>query len=367
MLENNPTLRFILHRSAWYFLTLVVAITINFFLPRMGDANPIDTILAKQKGLSVEQAQEKEEAYLKDFGLVQTDKEGVILRYSDDYKGVNKKGKSLAGTPKMTPMIKQYFTYLWMVGHGDLGTSFIQYPKKVNAIVAEALPWTIALQFPTIVFGWLIGNLLGALAAYKRGLFDKLLFPILMLFNSIPFFAVGMLLVYYLAEILGWFPASGGYAINVLPGFTWAFISSAALYYFLPFMSIFPVFAAGQAVGMRSMGIYELGTGYVKYAKTLGISENKILMYVFRNAMLPQLTGLALMLGSMIGGALITEMIFSYPGLGMALLTATTNNDYPMIQGAALLVTITVLMANFSVDLLIGFFDPRVKAGRTGA
>jgi peptide/nickel transport system permease protein len=187
-----------------------------------------------------------------------------------------------------------------------------------------------------------------------------------MVFNSIPFFAVGMLLVYFFAEIWPIFPASGGYAPDILPGWNLPFIKSAAFYYFLPFMSIFPVFAAGQAVGMRSMGIYELGTGYVKYSKTLGINENKILMYIFRNAMLPQLTGLALMLGSMIGGALITEMIFSYPGLGMALLTATTNNDYPMIQGAALLVTITVLIANFSVDMLIGFLDPRVKAGMAG-
>jgi peptide/nickel transport system permease protein len=179
-------------------------------------------------------------------------------------------------------------------------------------------------------------------------------------------FAIGMVLVYLLAEGLGIFPASGGYAIDVVPGFTWAFISSAAYHYMLPFLSLFPIFASGQATGMRTMGIYELGTGYVKYAKTLGVAENRILMYVFRNAMLPQLTGLALNLGTMVGGALITEMIFSYPGLGSALLSAAQNNDYPLIQGGALLVMITVLVANLTVDLLIGFFDPRVKAGLSG-
>jgi peptide/nickel transport system permease protein len=114
---------------------------------------------------------------------------------------------------------------------------------------------------------------------------------------------------------------------------------------------------------MRSMCIYELGTDYVKYAKWLGISETKVLLYTFRNAMLPQLTGLALSLGTAIGGALITEMIFSYPGLGMAVLTAIQGNDYPLIQGCTLLITVCVLVANFSVDIFIGFLDPRVKAG----
>jgi len=179
-------------------------------------------------------------------------------------------------------------------------------------------------------------------------------------------FAIGMLLVYVFAEGLGLFPASGGYAMGVIPGFTFAFIASAAHYYVLPFLSLLPIFASGQATGMRTMGIYELGTGYVKYAKTLGVSENKILMYIFRNAMLPQLTGLALGLGTMVGGALITEMIFSYPGLGSTLLSAVQNNDYPLIQGGALLVMITVLVANLIVDLLIGFFDPRVKSGIAG-
>lgn len=554
MLKKYPTLRFILHRIAWYFLTFLVAITINFFLPRLGDANPITIIMSKQHAEG-EAAKEKETAYLKEFGLVETldlvktnndkllmdskgnpitfkelkekgllkldekktlwnaeaivkEKQKKKLRksvakllaskkgelkglnaeklldaeklenqenflasvkdvftvdeikslkglkikvkteiytvdvaklkaaYSDGItevdspqlvaKGKGKKsgfafyqrngkdkeptqitfksdeglpaeleiikseevinklitekveetdadGKVLSSVEKVkiepieTPMIKQYFRYLGMVLTGDLGTSFMSYPKKVNTIIAEAVPWTLALQFPTIVLGWLAGNLLGALAAYKRGIFDKIFFPLAMLSNSIPFFAFGMILLYFFGEIFGWFPTSGGYAPNLMPGFTGAFIVSAAWHYVLPFLSVFPIFASGQATGMRSMGIYELGTGYVKYAKVLGIKEGKILMYIFRNAMLPQLTGLAIMLGVMIGGALITEMIFSYPGLGMALLDATTKNDYPLIQGAALIVTITVLIANFTVDILIGFFDPRVKAGRTGA
>jgi peptide/nickel transport system permease protein len=172
-----------------------------------------------------------------------------------------------------------------------------------------------------------------------------------------------MLLVYVFAINLGWFPAMGGYAGDLIPSFSLAFFKSAAYFYVLPFLSIFLILAGGQAIGMRSMGIYELGTDYIKCAKWFGIKENKVLMYLFRNAMLPQLTGLALSLGSMIGGALITEMIFSYPGLGMAILTAVQGNDYPLIQGCTLLVTVSVLIANFTVDILIGFLDPRVRAG----
>jgi peptide/nickel transport system permease protein len=165
---------------------------------------------------------------------------------------------------------------------------------------------------------------------------------------------------------LEWFPAVGGYDDSMVPNLSWEFISSASYYYVLPFLSIFLIVLGGQAIGMRSMCIYELGTDYVKYAKLLGIRESKILLYMFRNAMLPQLTGLALALGAMVGGALITEMIFSYPGLGMAVLTAIQGNDYSVITGCTLLVTVTVLIANFSVDILVGLLDPRIRAAQGG-
>ena len=159
---------------------------------------------------------------------------------------------------------------------------------------------------------------------------------------------------------------SGGYDDGLIPTLSWGFFTSASYYYMLPFLSIFLIVVGGQAIGMRSMCIYELGTDYVKYAKLLGIRESKILLYMFRNAMLPQLTGLALALGAMVGGALITEMIFSYPGLGMAVLTAIQGNDYPLITGCTLLVTVCVLIANFSVDIIIGLLDPRIRAAQAG-
>lgn len=354
MLKNHPALKHILGRAGWYFVTFLVAVTVNFFLPRLGDANPVDTIMAQvSQGLDTQSARVKEEQYLKEFGLVEVDAQGRVKR--DE-----------SGKPVPTSLMSQFVSYLGMSLQGDLGSSILQHPKRVSEIIKQALPWTLALQLPTIVFGWLIGNVLGALAAYKRGVFDRILYPIALLTSAIPAFCFGILLVYFFGMKLEWFPAVGGYDEGLTPELSWAFLSSAAHYYVLPFLSVFLLVVGGQAIGMRSMCIYELGTDYVKYAKLLGVQESKILFYMFRNAMLPQLTGLALALGTMVGGALIAEIIFSYPGLGMTILTAIQSNDYPVITGCTLLVTVTVLIANFSADVLIGLLDPRIRAAQAG-
>jgi peptide/nickel transport system permease protein len=351
MLENHPTLKHLLGRAGWYFATFLVALTLNFVLPRLGDASPVDVLMAKASAnLDVAAAREKEEGYLREFRLVELDARGNIVRDAE-------------GRPVPSSLLSQFLGYVGMTLRGDLGTSILQHPKPVTELIGNALPWTLALQLPTIVFGWVVGNLLGALAAYRRGLFDRLLYPLALLVSAIPAFCVGILLVYVFAIELEWFPAVGGYDEGLIPAFSAEFFQSASYYYVLPFLSIFVIVVGGQAIGMRSMCIYELGTDYVKYAKLLGIKESKILLYMFRNAMLPQLTGLALALGSMVGGALVAEMIFSYPGLGMAILTAIQGNDYPLITGCTLLITVCVLVANFSVDILIGWLDPRVRQG----
>jgi peptide/nickel transport system permease protein len=354
MLKHHPKWRHVLGRAGWYFATFLVALVLNFLLPRLGDASPVDVLMAKASGaLDVEAAREKEEGYLKEFDLVEVDDRGEIVRDAQ-------------GKPVPSSLLSQFLHYAAMTLRGDLGTSIIQHPKPVSELIGNALPWTLALQLPTIVLGWIFGNLLGALAAYRRGLFDQLLYPVALLTSAIPAFCVGILLVYLFAIRLEWFPSVGGYDEGLIPAFTADFIASASYYYLLPFVSIFVVVVGGQAIGMRSMCIYELGTDYVKYAKLLGIKESRILLYMFRNAMLPQLTGLALALGAMVGGALVTEMIFSYPGLGLAILTAIQTNDYPVITGSTLLITVCVLIANFSVDILIGFLDPRIRAHQTG-
>ncbi len=316
MLKQYPTLRYILHRGGWYVLTFLVAAIINFALPRLG-SDPVDIIMGQNSGGDPTTQLAKKVSFLKEFGLAKLDDKGEVVLDAE-------------GQPIKKGIAEQFFTYVGKTLQGDLGTSFQKYPKKVTELIGDAVPWTIALQLPTIIFGWIVGNLLGALAAYKRGTFDRVFFPMALLFSAIPFFVFGMLLVYVFAVILGWFPAMGGYASDIIPSFSLSFFGSVAYHYVLPFFSIFLILAGGQAIGMRSMGIYELGTDYIKYAKWLGLKERRILLYLFRNAMLPQLTGLALSLGTTIGGALIT---------------------------------VCVLIANFTVDILIGFLDPRVKAG----
>ncbi|MCL2100783.1 MAG: ABC transporter permease [Fibromonadales bacterium] len=397
MLKKYPTVRYISQRAIWYFLTFLIALSLNFFLPRFG-SDPVDTMMAQAAGgLSLEKAKEMEEGLRLSYGLIVVDKQGNIVRDTvikidtvvvrdtifttvkesvADSLGnalVNERREiesivlreTLIERPeavaRKASVVSQLFNYIRQVFKGDLGKSF-ENGKPVSEIILQALPWTLALQFPAILLGWIFGNSLGALAAYKRGVFDKALFPFALLMSSVPFFVFGMALVYFFGIIWEFFPVAGGVDKSLLSPNFFEFISSAAYHYVLPFFSIFLILAGGQAIGMRSMGIYELGTDYIKYAKWLGLKETRVLAYLFRNAMLPQLTGLALSIGQMVGGALITEMIFSYPGLGFAMLNAITSNDYPVIQGVTLLITTSVLLANFTVDILIALLDPRVKA-----
>lgn len=309
------------------------------------EEKPVASGKSKKKGAKVERIAVMETVQAEHLDTVMVDE--VVLKTD----------------PKLSSAMSQFWRYIANIFRGDLGLSF-QNNEPVTDIIKKSLPWTLLIQAPTILLGWIVGNLLGAFAAYKRGIFDKVFFPCAMFLNGVPYFVFGMLLVALFSITLGWFPAMGAYSSDIPQlTFSWDCIKSVGWYYILPFFSCFPILLSGQATGMRSMSIYELGTDYMKYAKWLGLREGKIIGYVFRNAMLPQLTGLAQSLGAMVGGALITEMIFSYPGLGMAMLNAIQKNDYATIQGCTLMISVCVLIANFAVDVLIAVFDPRVKAG----
>ncbi len=356
----SPAMKYFINRGFWYFATFLIATTITFVLPRLGEKNPIDTLLAKVTGqLEADAAKEKEEAYLMEFGAVKT----RMVVDTQSGKEIEEIIRDEKGEPIRKGIPEQFVQYFGMVLTGDLGVSISKYPKRVGDILVESIPWTLAIQIPTILLGWIVGNILGALAAYKRGIFDYLFYPLAQLTSSIPAFSFAILLVYIFGIELEWFPAMGAYADSLTPEFSWVFIKNAGAHYVLPFFSVFLAMVGAQAIGMRSMCIYELGTDYIKYSKQLGVPEHKILYYMFRNAILPQLTGLAIALGVMIAGAVLVEMIFSYPGVGMALLNATISFDTPVIQASALIITIAVLLANYTVDILLGVLDPRIKAG----
>jgi peptide/nickel transport system permease protein len=269
----------------------------------------------------------------------------------------------LFGTNK--PMLEQFFLYMRNVIRGDFGTSLSQYPRSVADILNSSIWWTMALQFPAIIVGWLIGNTLGALSAYLKGGFDKVLLPVSIFVSNLPAFGTAIILLVIFGVGLKWFPTSGGYGFDLIPNFSYAFIWSVIVHYQLPFWSVVLIAIGGWAIGMRSMSIYELNADYVKYSRFMGIKDRKIIGYVFRNAMLPQITGLALSIGTMVSGAIVAEIIFSYPGLGSTILTAVRGQDYPLISATTLIITLMVLSANFLIEIIYGFIDPRIKAAQS--
>lgn len=327
----SPLQKYIARKVKWYVVTLFVAISLIFILPQLTPSDPIETVLAKNKvRMTEEQYSIVEKYYAQKFEL---DK----------------------------PIYMQYIKFLFKTITMDLGESFV-HEKMVWSILTEALPWTLALQLLSIIFGYLLGNILGVAAAYKRGVYDKVLYPMSLFLMSIPYFCLGIIFVYFLGIKSRVFPAMGAYAFDLLPSVSFRFVGSVIYHYTLPFITITLVLMGGQAISMRSLAIYELGSGYVKYSKMLGAKDSQIVKYVFKNAMLPQLTNLALALGFAIGGSLLIEIVFSYPGLGSVLYAAVKESDYPVIQAGALLVTIIVLTMNFVVDIVAGFLDPRIKA-----
>jgi peptide/nickel transport system permease protein len=319
----------------WFFITLIIAILLNFILPRLMPGDPVAMITAKSaQGMSdVSAVKNIYDSYAKEFGT-------------------NK------------PMYIQFIIYFKNAFTGNLGFSFSQYPRPVSDIIAYAIGWTLSLQLPAIIVGWLIGNVLGALAAYIRKGFDKVLMPLSLLASSVPAFGMAVILLVVFAIKFKIAPISGGYGFDLIPNFSWTFIKSVITHYQLPFWSIVLIAIGGQAIGMRSMAIYELNADYVKYSRFLGIKDRKIVGYVFRNAMLPQITGLALAMGTMVGGALVAEVVFSYPGLGTIILQAITKSDYPLLSATTLIITLMVLFATFAIDIIYGFIDPRVKAAQ---
>jgi len=329
--------RYVLGKVAWYLGVLVVAVLANWYLPRLIPGNPVDVIISQlgPSATSGEQAKHIYQVYMHEFGL--------------DH-----------------PLWQQFLIYLGNLVHGDLGVSFAYFPTPVGDLIRQALPWTIALQVPAILIGWIVGNVLGALAAYRGGWFDRGAFLSSLFLSSMPYYCLAILLLFGLAVALPVFPVGGGNSFVNTPNLSTDFLLDALYHYWLPFLSLVVVFVGTQAVGMRSMAIYELNADYVNFGRSLGVGDGRIVRYIFRNAALPQVTGLAISLGTLVGGALITEIVFNYPGVGSLLFGAIRQNDYPVISGVTLLIAVALVVANFVVDIAIGLIDPRIRAAQSG-
>jgi peptide/nickel transport system permease protein len=328
--------RYFGNKLIWFIITFIVAFLLNFTLPRLMPGDPVAAIVARMA-----------QSASNTSGI-----QAIYRQYTELFH-------------TNEPVLNQFLYYMRNVFRGDFGFSFSQYPRTVVDVLRTSVWWTVILQFPAIIVGWIIGNTLGALAAYKKGGYDKLILPVSIFASALPAFGMATILLVIFGVILKWLPTSGGYGFDLLPSWNWNFIWSVIIHYQLPFWSIVLIAIGGQAIGMRSMSIYELNADYVKYARFLGIKDSKIVRYVFRNAMLPQITGLALAIGTMVGGALVAEIVFSYPGLGTTLLSAILGQDYPLISATTLIITIMVLIANFTLEILYGFIDPRIKAAQS--
>jgi peptide/nickel transport system permease protein len=263
------------------------------------------------------------------------------------------------------PIWQQYLHFWNALFHGDLGRSVLLFPQPVTTVIMRAVPYDALLLLPAILLSWFAGNKFGAFAARSKRL-DNTILPIGYILTATPYMWLALLLAWALGIVLRIFPIAGAYSFAMSPTLSWAFIGSFVQHWFLPFASLFLVMFGGWAIGMRNMIIYELEADYSHYLEALGAPRRLVRKYAFRNAILPQLTGLALQLGVIVAGALATEIVFSYPGIGSLILQAIQNKDYFLLQGCFLFIIIGVLLANFAIDIAYVLVDPRTRTGMQG-
>jgi peptide/nickel transport system permease protein len=323
-------MRLIIRRIALYVITAIVAITINFFLPRLMPGNPALAVLGKAQSAESPRA---------------------VAALEEQY-----------GVQTPTGTWGQYTQYWDHLLHGNLGTSLNAYPASVGSLIRADLPWTIGLVGTATVISFVLGTLLGIAAAWRRGSWLDNLLPAMTFFQAAPYFFVAILAVALFATKLGWFPPSQGYDTATLnPGFTWAFISNVLDHAVLPALTIVLASAAGWIIGMRNMMITTMDEDYVLLAQAKGLPRRRVIGYAARNALLPNVSGFALAIGFIVSGALLTEVVFSYPGIGYLLVNAIGSDDYPVLQGIFLIITIAVLVANLLADFAYAFLDPRTR------
>ena len=323
---------FILRRLVFYVVAAWVALTVNFFIPRAMPGNAVQDILSKFPNL-------QPSAY----------------RALEAMLGVGHPGS----------LWDQYLSYLDDVFHLNFGTDVAQYPASVSSLLGQTIPWTLTLVGTATVIAFFAGTALGILAAWRHGGWLDRVLPGLMFLQAIPYFFLALILVELLAVNLHLFPIGQGYTGGLIPGWHWAFIGSAIYHSLLPAFTIVITSVAGWMLQMRNVMVTTIGEDYVLAAQAKGLSSRRVVYtYAARNALLPQLQGFGLALGFVVSGAIIMEIVFSYPGIGLLLVNAVTSNDYPLMQGIFLVITFAVLLANLVVDVVIVIADPRARTRR---
>jgi peptide/nickel transport system permease protein len=325
--------RYFSRKLVLYMITFFIAVTVDWMIPRFMPGNPVQTLVGRAM-LNAGAAERMAGYYMGAFGLD-------------------------------VPLWQQYVNFWVALFQGDLGISVFLFPTPVVEAIKDAIPYSLFLLIPAILLSWIAGNWFGAFAARNKHL-DNTALPLGYLLTATPYMWLGLLLAWAFGIIFDIFPISGAYSFQMRPHLSLAFVGSLFEHWLLPFLSLFIVMFGGWAIGMRNMIIYELETDYAHYLESLGAPQRLIRKYAFRNGILPQITGLALALGVIVAGALATEIVFSYPGLGYLLLQALQNQDYFLMQGAFLFIIIGVLLANFIIDIVYVIVDPRTRKWMTG-
>ncbi|MEU8813322.1 ABC transporter permease [Actinoplanes sp. NPDC048796] len=323
-------MRYFLQRIAFYLFTAWAAITLNFFIPRLVPGDPVQSLIAKYRG--------------------QLSSDAIQSLYV------------LFGLDKQESLWQQYLDYWKQIFSGDLGLSFTFFPAPVSQVISQALPWTVMLVGVTTIISFLLGTGLGVLAGWRRGSWADGLLPVTTFFSSVPYFWLGIIAIYLLAGPDSFFPSSGGFDSGLVPAWDQYFIPSAIQHSLLPALTILISSVSGWILSMRNMMVTVASEDYITVAHAKGLSERRVAVsYAARNALLPNVSGFALSLGFIVGGTLLVEIVFSYPGLGFTLLQALGAKDYPLMQGIFLVITISVLVANLLADVAYLLLDPRTR------
>jgi peptide/nickel transport system permease protein len=323
---------FILRRVAFYVVAAWAALTINFFLPRAMPGNAVEAIMSK---------------------------------FPDLTPGTYHALEAMLGVGHPGSLWSQYVSYLNDLVHFNFGTSVSSYPASVSSLLIQTIPWTLVLVGTATVIAFFLGTFLGIISGWRNGGWLDRTLPGLMFVQAIPYFFLALLLLYVLAyKVLHIFPIGQGYAGGLVPGWSWPFISSAIWHSVLPAFTIVITSVAGWMLQMRNVMITTIGEDYVLAGQAKGLSNRRVIFnYAARNAFLPQLQGFGLALGFVVSGAIVMEIVFSYPGVGLLLLSAVQSDDFPLMQAIFLVITFAVLLANLIIDLVIVAVDPRVRTG----
>ncbi|MBO0831376.1 MAG: ABC transporter permease [Actinobacteria bacterium] len=317
-------------RLFFYLVTAAVAISLDFLIPRLIPGNPVDAILSHMQGVTVTPA---------------------IIHALNLQFGVNTKATLWA----------QYAHYWNNVLHGNFGVSSGNGFEPVSAVIRQALPYTLGLVGVATLISFVIGTAIGAIVAWRRGSWMDNLLPVVTFFQAAPYFFLAFLAVDLFAITLGWFPPSRAADQADFPALTWPYISDVLYHAVLPALTIVVASAAGWIVGMRNVMLTTMDEDYVLIAAAKGLQKPRVIWYAARNAILPSVSGFALAIGFIVSGSLLTEIVFSYPGLGTLLLQAVGNNDYSLMQGLFLIITFAILAANLIADFVYVFLDPRTR------